>query len=385
MDRAPVRSVTANVERPLRARTIAFYLPQFHPIPENDKWWGRGFTEWTNVTKAKPLFRGHHQPQLPADLGFYDLRVSEVREAQADLARAHGVEGFCYWHYWFNGRRLLDRPMNDLLASGKPDFPFCIGWANESWTRRWTGEEAEVLLQQTYSHDDDLAHARWLAMAFADPRYIRVNGRPLFILYRAPALPEAKRTIETFRAECVRLGVGEPYIVGRDTHNPGKDMREWGCDITESSSPNLNVLPNAFQSSPAADLKRNLALGVLSRYLKVFDYESGCELMERARPQHPHIPGFFVGWDNTARRAENAIIMVRSTPDAFGRRLRVVLDSVAAKPDEERIVLLNAWNEWAEGMYLEPGRLYGHGFLEALRNELTRGSGQAAGRDNVQR
>jgi lipopolysaccharide biosynthesis protein len=365
-------------DQALRARIIAFYLPQFHPIPENDEWWGRGFTEWTNVTRARPLFRGHYQPQLPTDLGFYDLRVPEVREAQAEMARTHGVEGFCYWHYWFNGRRLLDRPMNELLATGKPDFPFCIGWANESWTRRWTGEEAEVLLQQTYSQEDDLAHARWLAQAFADPRYIRVGGRPLFILYRAPALPDAKRTIETFRKECIRLGVGEPFIVGRDTHNPGKDMREWGCDITESSSPNLNVLPNAFRPARIADWRRNLSLGVVSGHLKVFDYETGCRMMEFARPAHPHIPGFFVGWDNTPRRGDKAIILIRSTPAAFGRGLRVVLDSVAAKPREERLVFLNAWNEWAEGMYLEPGQLHGHGYLEALRAELLRGNAGTA-------
>ena len=376
MDRTAIRPLTVarrgSSEGPLRARVIAFYLPQFHPIPENDRWWGRGFTEWTNVTRSKPLFRGHHQPQLPADLGFYDLRVAEVREQQAAMAREHGIEGFCYWHYWFNGKRLLDRPMNDLLATGAPDFPFCIGWANESWTRRWTGEEAEVLLKQTYSHEDDLAHARWLAKAFSDPRYIRVDGRPLFILYRAAALPDAKRTTDAFREECVRLGVGEPFIVGRDTHNPGADMRDWGCDITESSSPNLTVLPRAFRPATAADLVRNLSLGVFSRTLKVFDYEAGCRLMENARPKHPHIPGFFVGWDNTPRRGRNAIVLIRATPAAFGRGLRVVLDSVANQPLGRRIVFVNAWNEWAEGMYLEPGQLHGLGFLEALKAELTR-------------
>ena len=358
----------------MRARVIAFYLPQFHPIPENDTWWGKGFTEWTNVTRSAPLFRGHHQPQLPADFGFYDLRVGEVREQQAAMAREYGIEGFCYWHYWFNGKRLLDRPMNELLATGKPDFPFCVGWANESWTRRWTGEEAEVLLKQTYSHDDDLAHARWLAETFSDPRYIRVNGRPLFVLYRAPSLPEAQRTTDTFRQECARLGVPEPFIVGRDTHHPGTDMRGWGCDITESSSPNLTVLPGAFRPASRADWVRNVSLGVLSGSLKVYDYEEGCRLMERARPKHPHFPGFFVGWDNTPRRGKKAIILIRSTPEAFARGLRVVFDSVAEQPLETRVVFLNAWNEWAECMYLEPGQLYGHGFLAALRSELTRGS-----------
>jgi lipopolysaccharide biosynthesis protein len=362
----------------VNTRVIAFYLPQFHPIPENDAWWGKGFTEWTKVTRTRPLFRGHHQPQLPADLGFYDLRVPEVREQQAELARNHGVEGFCYWHYWFSGKRLLARPLDEMLASGRPDFPFCVGWANESWTRRWTGEEAEVLLQQTYSVEDDLAHARWLAQTFSDSRYIHVRGRPLFVLYRAPALPDARRTTDTFRAECVRLGVPEPFIVGRDTHNPGVDMRTWGCDTSESSSPNLNVLPGAFRPpGHMSDWRRNLRLGVFSGRLKLFDYESSCGLMEAARPEHPHIPGFFVGWDNTPRRGDKAIVLVGSTPDAFGRRLRVVLESVSKHQPDERIVFLNAWNEWAECMYLEPGERYGHGFLEALRTELTRAPGSS--------
>ena len=357
----------------MTSRLIAYYLPQFHPIPENDEWWGKGFTEWTNVTKSKPLFPGHHQPQLPADLGFYDLRLPEIREQQAEMARQYGIEGFCYWHYWFNGKRLLDRPMNEMLATGRPNFPFCVGWANESWTRRWTGEEAEVLLKQTYSESDDLVHARWLAQAFSDPRYIRVDGRPLFVLYRAPALPDARRTTDTFRAECVRLGVGEPLIVGRDTHDAGTDMRRWGCDISESSAPNLGALPGAFMPPGRfADLKRNIGLGVFSARLKVYDYEEACRLMEMRRPSHPHIPGFFVGWDNTPRRGKNAIILTNATPDAFARGLRVVLNSVRDKPPESRIVFINAWNEWAETMYLEPGQLHGNGFLAAVKAELAR-------------
>ena len=361
----------------LAARVIAYYLPQFHPIPENDSWWGKGFTEWTNVTRARPLFRSHYQPQFPTDFGFYDLRVAETREDQANLARQHGIEGFCYWHYWFNGKRLLHRPLDEVQASGAPNFPFCIGWANESWTRRWTGEEAEVLLKQTYSEEDDLAHARWLANLFSDSRYMRVDGRPLFILYRAPALPNAVRTTETLRAECVRLGVGEPYIVGRDTHNAGMDMRAFGCDITESSSPNMGALPRAFVvPDRLRDFRRNVKLGIWSSSLKIYDYEAACERMERARPtNHPHIPGFFVGWDNTARRAEKAIVLVNNTPDVFRKGLRHVLAQVQDRPPQHRIVFLNAWNEWAEGMCLEPGQRYGHGFLEALSSEIvtTRG------------
>jgi hypothetical protein len=355
-------------------RVIAYYLPQFHPIAENDEWWGAGFTEWTNVTKAAPLFPSHYQPQLPADFGFYDLRVADTREAQAALAQKHGIEGFCYWHYWFNGKRLLNRPLDEVLATGRPNFPFCVGWANESWTRRWTGEEAEILLQQTYSEKDDIRHAQWLAALFSDSRYIRVDGRPLFILYRAPSLPNAVRTLETFRSECVRLGVGEPYIVGRDTHNPGTDMRQFGCDITESSSPNLGVLPSAFVvPDRLRDLRRNARLGVWSSRLKVYDYEDACERMERARPKtHPFIHGFFVGWDNTARRGDKAIVLVNSTPETFAKGMRHVLAQLREQPDQHRIVFLNAWNEWAEGMYLEPNQRHGRGFLDALTRELDR-------------
>jgi lipopolysaccharide biosynthesis protein len=354
------------------ARVIAYYLPQFHPIPENDAWWGKGFTEWTNVAKALPLFRGHEQPKLPSDLGFYDLRVPEVREQQAELARQYGIEGFCYWHYWFNGKRLLNRPIDEIRATGRPDFPFCVGWANESWTRRWTGEEKEVLLEQRYSVEDDLAHARWLAELFADPRYIRVDGRPLFILYRPPSLPEPKRTTDTIRDQCVRLGLPEPFIIGRDTHSPFSDMRPYGCDITEHAAPALGVLPRAFEPTTYRDLARNLRLGVADPSLKVFDYEESCRLMEAKRPRHPHIRCFFTGWDNTPRRGRKAIILKNATPEAFGRRLRVVLDSLRDEPHNRRILFVNAWNEWAEGMVLEPSQQYGHGFLEALRLELSR-------------
>ena len=227
---------------PPAARLIAFHLPQFHPILENDQWWGQGFTEWTNVTKAKPLFRGHYQPRLPTDLGYYDLRVPEARAAQAELARSYGIEGFCYWHYWFHGNRLLERPVDEILASGEPDFPFCLAWANESWTRSWLGDEREVLVEQKYSEKDDRLHARWLARAFADPRYIHVNGRPMLVVYRPMDLPEAQRTTDIFREECRRLGQPEPYLVGIDAHCPGTDMRQFGFDTTEHHEPQLGVL-----------------------------------------------------------------------------------------------------------------------------------------------
>jgi hypothetical protein len=354
-------------------RVIAYYLPQFHPIPENDAWWEKGFTEWTNVTKSEPLFRGHEQPKLPSDLGFYDLRLPEIREQQAELARQYGIEGLCYWHYWFSGRRLLNRPLDEVVASGRPDFPFCIGWANESWTRRWTGEEKEVLLEQTYSPKDDAAHGRWLAHLFADPRYIRVDGRPLFIVHRVELFPDAQRTTDTIRAESVRLGLPEPFIVGRDTFKSGADMRQFGCDISEFSAPALGALPGTNRPNfSKRDLIRNLRLGVAARDVKVYDYEQGCRLMEQRRPKHPHIRCFFTGWDNTPRRGRKAIVLLNATPDAFARGVRIVLDSMGNEPANRRILFINAWNEWAEGMMLEPSQRHGHGFLRALQTELAR-------------
>jgi lipopolysaccharide biosynthesis protein len=363
--------LTVSSPRP-SARVIAYYLPQFHPIPENDAWWGKGFTEWTNVTKARPLFRGHQQPKLPADLGFYDLRVAEVREAQAGLARRYGVEGFCYWHYWFGGKRLLNRPLDEMRASGRPDFPFCIGWANETWNRRWTGEEREILMEQTYSHEDDVAHGRWLAELFADHRYIRIDGRPVFVLYRPSFLADPQRTTDTIRAECVRLGVAEPFIIGRDTHTPWSDMRPFGCDITEYAAPALGAIHRISSEPTYWDFIRNVRLGAPDPRLKVFDYEKACIQMEAMRPAHPHIRCFFVSWDNTPRHGRNAKILVNATPEAFGRRLRVVLDSLKDEPTNRRIVFINAWNEWAEGMVLEPSQQYGHGFLRALQAEVAR-------------
>src|SRR5262249_26983694 len=199
--------------RGANVRAIAFHLPQFHPIPENDKWWGKGFTEWTNVVKAKPLFPGHYQPHLPADLGFYDLRLPEARAAQAELAADYGIYGFCYFHYWFHGRQLLERPVNEILRTGEPDFPFCLCWANESWSRPWDGGEKEILIEQCYSEADDLAHIRALLPFFLDERYIRVMGCPFFGVYRASKLPDPQRTTDLWRREAVRAGLKGLFLV----------------------------------------------------------------------------------------------------------------------------------------------------------------------------
>jgi len=194
-------------------RFIAFYLPQFYPTPYNDAWWGKGFTEWTNVVKARPRFRGHYQPHLPADLGFYDLRLPETRDAQAELAKQHGIYGFCYYHYWFSGKRILERPLDEVLASGKPDFPFCICWANETWKKTWVGRSTVTLLEQNFSFEDDLIHIRHLIPMFEDRRYIRIEGKPLVLVYRVELLPEPRKTAEIWRNEAIKAGLGDLFLV----------------------------------------------------------------------------------------------------------------------------------------------------------------------------
>lgn len=347
-----------------RCRVLAFFLPQFHPIPENDAWWGRGFTEWINVVRATPQFRGHRQPHLPADLGFYDLRVPETREAQAELAGTHGVDGFCYYHYWFNGRRLLERPFAYVLASGRPDFPFCLCWANENWTRAWDGGSSEVLIEQRYSLEDDMAHVRALAPAFSDPRYVRVSGRPLFLVYRAGRLPDPRRTTDTWRAEAVRLGVGELYLCRVEAFGERSDPRPLGFDAGVEFQPDFGDLGDQLTRSHRWRLRHGMWRNQASH--RVFDYGAVARRMV-ARPPAP-FPRFRCVtpmWDNTARRKRAAVILAGSTPERYEAWLRAVLESVASSNSGEDVVFVNAWNEWAEGNHLEPCQRWGRAYLEA--------------------
>lgn len=345
-----------------RVRAIAFYLPQFHPIPENDRWWGRGFTEWTNVARAKPCFPGHDQPRLPADLGFYDLRLPEVRRAQAELARAHGLYGFCYYYYWFSGRRLLQRPLDEVLASGEPSFPFCICWANESWSRRWDGQEQDLLLAQEHSPEDDRAFIRHLIPLLRDPRYIRVRARPLILVYRTDLLPDAAGTASRWREECRASGIGEVYLASVQSFGTTADPRVYGFDAAVEFPPH----GPSILARPRSPRARGAFKGLF------FDYPATArQHMEAALPAYRLFRTAMPTWDNTPRRGAHGHLFLDASPEAFGEWVQhLVAQTRQLYPPDERFIFINAWNEWAEGNYLEPDQRLGHAYLEALREAL---------------
>jgi lipopolysaccharide biosynthesis protein len=354
-------------------RLLAFYLPQFHPIPENDQWWGKGFTEWTNVAKARPAFPGHYQPHLPADLGFYDLRVPEVREAQADLARAYGVYGFCYYHYWFSGRRLLERPFDEVLASGRPDFPFCLCWANENWTRAWDGRDTNVLLGQTSSAEDDVAHIRYLLTAFTDRRYVRVRGKPLFLVYRASLLGDPARTTTVWRDEARKAGAGELFLCRVEAAGEKKgDPHDIGFDAAVEFQPDWGNLGRPVKDTFLTRVARKLgfAAGTGCPHL-VYDYPTVIRRMSaRPAPKYPYMPCVTPSWDNAARRKAGGAVFVNSSPAVYGQWLREVVAAHRQGPHRDLPVFVNAWNEWGEGNHLEPDLRHGRAYLEATREAL---------------
>ena len=362
-----------------RPELIAFYLPQFHPIPENDAWWGKGFTEWTNVSRSRAHFPGHIQPRLPTDLGFYDLRVPEVRAQQAELAKKNGITAFCYYHYWFGGRRLLERPFDDVLSSGEPDFPFLLCWANENWTRRWDGQDREVLIAQSHSEDDDRRHLRALGPALADTRYYRFDGRPMLLIYRTDLLPNPRRTADVWREEAARLGIGE-ILLGRVENFGGEvDPQTIGFDFAVEFAPRWSrALQRDFGRMPAAALRRRGWLRDGLTENTVFSYRQlVSSMMARSAPAYPMFRCACPSWDNSPRRKSGATIFVGADPALFQEwleRLIAQRPMFRARPSP---VFVNAWNEWAEGAHLEPCSVYGHAFLEAVRNAAGIGTDNA--------
>ena len=379
-----------------KARVIAFYLPQFHPIPENDKWWGKGFTEWTNVAKAKPLFKGHYQPRIPADLGFYDLRLPEVREQQAEMAREAGIEGFCYWHYWFShDKKLLERPFQEVLQSGKPDFPFCLGWANHNWTNKsWdvgTRKQKEMtLMEMVYNEDEYRKHFYDVLSAFKDSRYISVDEKPLFLIWSPNDIPSAHTFIQLWQQLAHENGLKGIHFVGIQQNIVNTDIHI--KDLRLKRIPNQasmlykRVLDQGFDAVNSrgynrADLCCRTLWDILFRTLaiRLFKYFpiSKCNQRKINRKLYTKedtleniYPTIMPNWDRSPRSGKKARIYTNSTPEIFAEQVEIALDLVKDKQPEHQIIFLMSWNEWAEGNYMEPDLKFGHGFLDALRKKL---------------
>lgn len=343
---------------------IAFYLPQFHPIPENDEWWGPGFTEWLNVVKSLPRFRGHYQPHLPADLGFYDLRLPEVRQEQAALATAHGIDGFCYYHYWFGGKRLLERPFDEVLESGTPDFPFCLAWANENWTRSWDGRERSILMHQDYGEHEQ-EHAQWLAHVFRDERYIRIDGKPLFLVYRASNLPDPRRTTRIWRDEARKAGVGELFLCRVESFpDERNEPTSLGFDAAVEFAPDWLLVGPSRGEAGRALISRGL--GLKRGGARVHDYRELMQrMLEKPAPGYTRFPCVTPSWDNSPRRQTDPFILDGSTPALYERWVREASLRAPATAGGDSLVFVNAWNEWGEGAHLEPCQRWGRGYLEA--------------------
>lgn len=364
-----------------KARIIAFYLPQFHPIKENDEWWGKGFTEWTNVGKAKPLFRGHYQPRVPADLGYYDLRLPIIREQQAEMAREAGIEGFCYWHYWFgNGRTLLKEIFEEVLSSGKPDFPFCLGWANHSWSRRTWNSNAQYtqdvdLMKQEYPGEEDIImHFNDVLPAFKDSRYITVDGKPLFVIYEPLSIPNPKHFFTIWNDLAVKNGLKGVHFVAfsKVWIEKSKEPLQYGFDGIAHSNQwhaEYKVYGGKFVARVISNLNQKYpkyfpALRV--KYKKIIKH-----LIVDIDKEDNIYPVIIPQWDRSPRSAKRGVIYHESTPSLFYKHVCDAVDIVKDKIFDHRLIFLRSWNEWAESNYVEPDLRYGHGYLDAIKKAVS--------------
>lgn len=374
-----------------KINAIAFYLPQYHPIPENDTWWGKGFTEWTNVVKAKPLFRGHYQPRLPADMGFYDLRLAQVRHSQAEMARSYGIYGFCYYYYWFSGKKLLERPLEENIRNGMPDFPFMVCWANENWTRRWDGSDDKILISQEYNIDDAKKLANTLLPVFSDKRYIRVYGKPVFAIYNVPIIPDSSGFINDFRLELIRNGMSV-YLLGVEGFNrTGLTSFNKDLDASIEFQPFGETLKhfkakyhnkNSFKYFvPEIVSKVAKGLGarqqhekIKAKYFHRIDYGRYVDFIinnYRYPTEYKRFPGVSPFWDNSPRAGARATIFLNESPEKYGEWLAYHSKNFVPFSKEENFVFINAWNEWAEGNHLEPCTKWGLMYLEQTKRALS--------------
>lgn len=358
-----------------KIKPIAIHLPQFHPFAENDEWWGKGFTEWTNVTKAKPLFNGHYQPHLPADLGFYDLRLAEARLAQEALAKAYGIYGFCYYHYWFNGKRLLHEPIDRKLANPEEDFPFMLCWANENWTRRWDGKELDVLVEQNYSIQDDEQHIEFLIHHFfKDERYIKINNKPFFVVYRVGLLPNTQQTAEIWNEACKKAGFKGIYLAFMRREGYNESPKQINFDASIDFKPDFRDNPSHLKASFLKRLLFKFGWNsqdpfINNQIINYYDYVVYQKNL--VQPKWKNYPGLTPSWDNSSRRNHGgAFILKDSTPEQYGEWLKHTLHNFTPYSEEESFLFINAWNEWAEGNHLEPCQKWGLAYLEATKAAL---------------
>ncbi|MGV3145828.1 glycosyltransferase WbsX family protein [Streptococcus parasuis] len=377
----------------MKARVIAFYLPQFHPTPENDKFWGKGFTEWTNVAKAKPLFRKHNQPRIPADLGFYDLRMPEAREKQAELAREAGIEGFCYWHYWFgNGIQTLEMPFEEVLNSNKPDFPFCLGWANHTWsTKTWdkdkSNSEDTIIFEQKYPGKSDYeSHFYHLLSAFKDKRYITVDGKPLFYVWDPIGIPNSKEFIDLWQNLAKENGLKGIYFVAKvdplgklsasNLTNGGSSFSDKYQEILKLGYDGINSHTLKYAELNANGKIKKIFYAFTRKYLnsmfvEKYRYKDIIKYFNTKEDHQENIfPQLIPGRDRSPRSGKTAVVYYENSPSEFRKAVRNSLECVKNKEDEHKIIFLNSWNEWAEGAYMEPDTVYGKGFIQVLREEL---------------
>lgn len=380
----------------MKARVIALYLPQFHPIPENDKYWGKGFTEWTNVAKAKPLFRGHYQPRIPADLGFYDLRLPEVREQQAQLAREAGVEGFCYWHYWFgNGKQVLERPFNEVVASGKPDFPFCLAWANHDWdTGSWQKDiKKQVIFKQEFPGEQDhINHFNTLLPAFKDHRYITIDGKPVFFIWDPYRFKDVEKFIGLWQHLAKENGLKGIYFVAMGSSTTTIKRRSDGTIEPGRIQPNLVSSAKVFNDFLSLGFDAVNSIGksraemlYMGKYKRAFRFilQEKLPFLPTHKYDYPKVvkysfapedswenvfPTIMPQWDRSPRTGNKEGIYINATPEQFRLHIEDALKVIEHKQPEHKILILRSWNEWGEGNYVEPDFKYGHGFLDAIRD-----------------
>ncbi len=376
-----------------KAKVVAFYLPQYHCIPENDKWWGKGFTEWTNTKKAKPLFEGHYQPKTPMDENYYNLLDPSVMEEQAKLAKEKGIYGFCYYHYWFkNGKKLLEKPIEAMLKNKEVDIPFCLCWANENWSKRWDGGRNEIIMAQDYGDEKEWeSHFLYLLEFFNDPRYIKIDNKPAFVIYKPQLIPKVFRMMNYFKKRALESGLNgitflcqhpswildkkynpnyfdyiikfEPFFT-YTTLNRELDLKRYTLKnriwnlINEST-----ILLKGLEVLKSIRDKIEKSITNDDSVLKIKDYDEYWNyILDNYISSENLIRGAFTDWDNTARKV-NGMVFKGASPEKFGKYFQKLVDTNKSK---DSLIFINAWNEWAEGAYLEPDEKYGYSYLNEV-------------------